>query len=94
MSTSNDVYTKILILITGYLLGGAALDLNNVPVKPKKWISDMTWLNLVEISKLPQFGHILSQITRNDKSWKVCLLNNATMNFTKIAVKTLEMYGF
>ncbi|XP_072356695.1 dynein axonemal heavy chain 8-like [Scyliorhinus torazame] len=51
--------------------GGAALDLKASPQKPFRWILDMTWLNLVELSKLSQFAEILNQISKNEKVWKV-----------------------
>jgi dynein heavy chain len=53
-----------------FIKGGAALDLNTVEPKPFKWIQDLTWLNLVQLSKLNKFGSLLGQIAQNGKSWK------------------------
>ncbi len=52
---------------TCLLTGGAALDLNAVEPKPRQWIQDMTWLNLVELSRLPKFTNILKDVPRKEK---------------------------
>uniref|UniRef100_A0A3Q3FTJ5 Dynein, axonemal, heavy chain 5 like n=1 Tax=Labrus bergylta TaxID=56723 RepID=A0A3Q3FTJ5_9LABR len=50
--------------------GGAALDLKTCPSKPFSWILDMVWLNLVELSKLPEFINVINQVSQNGKAWK------------------------
>uniref|UniRef100_A0A4W6EG55 Dynein axonemal heavy chain 8 n=1 Tax=Lates calcarifer TaxID=8187 RepID=A0A4W6EG55_LATCA len=62
-------HNKFQVLIKG----GAALDLKTCPSKPFSWILDMVWLNLVELSKLPQFINIIAQVSQNGKPWKAWL---------------------
>ncbi|XP_028288430.1 dynein heavy chain 5, axonemal [Parambassis ranga] len=65
-----------------FVKGGASLDLNSVESKPRRWILDQTWLNLVQLSSLPPFMQILSQVTRNDASWRVWFDNPAPEDTT------------
>lgn len=51
-------------------VGGASLDLNSVESKPRRWILDQTWLNLVQLSSLPAFFQILNQVNQNERAWK------------------------
>ncbi|XP_063235253.1 dynein axonemal heavy chain 5 [Bacillus rossius redtenbacheri] len=56
---------------SAFIKGGASLDLNAVQPKPFRWILDITWLNLVEINKLPVFSDILTKIEDNEREWRV-----------------------
>ncbi|KAF3703904.1 Dynein heavy chain 5, axonemal Axonemal beta dynein heavy chain 5 Ciliary dynein heavy chain 5 [Channa argus] len=53
-----------------FIKGGASLDLNSVESKPRRWILDQTWLNLVQLSNIPPFTQILSQVGQNERAWR------------------------
>lgn len=53
-----------------FIKGGAALDLNNLPVKPFKWITDVTWLNLYKLISMMPFKYIIDHIIENEKQWR------------------------
>ncbi|XP_055363688.1 dynein axonemal heavy chain 5 [Betta splendens] len=53
-----------------FIKGGASLDLNSVEAKPRRWILDQTWLNLVQLSSLHPFTQILTQVSQNERSWR------------------------
>ena len=42
--------------------GGASLDLNSVPHKPYKWLTDIIWLNIIQVSKLHGFSEVPNQV--------------------------------
>uniref|UniRef100_A0A3B4Y7N6 Dynein heavy chain region D6 P-loop domain-containing protein n=1 Tax=Seriola lalandi dorsalis TaxID=1841481 RepID=A0A3B4Y7N6_SERLL len=41
-----------------------------VESKPRRWILDQTWLNLVQLSDLPPFAQILTQVSQNERAWR------------------------
>lgn len=53
-----------------FIKGGAALDINACPPKPYGWITDMTWLNIVQLSTIRQFAKITDQISSNERGWR------------------------
>lgn len=63
-----------------FIKGGAALDINAVAKKPFSWLPDMTWLNLVALSKMPGFGDLLNQVSKNEKPWRVWYEKDAPEN--------------
>ena len=59
-----------------YLLkGGASLDLNSVKPKPYRWMLDVIWLNLVEMSKIDVFSVLLEKVMITDHSKRFMMLN-------------------
>lgn len=52
-----------------FIKGGAALNLNDCPPVPFRWITDETWLNLVQLSNLGPFSHVLNKVSNNERNW-------------------------
>jgi len=57
-------------VINIFLKGGGSLDINQVRKKPKDWIPDKCWLDLVALSQLPTFHDLLDSFNRNDGLWR------------------------
>ena len=66
MNLGKITFTEFSLL----LKGGALLDLNSVKPKPCKWMLDVVWLNVVELSKHPYFRDIMQRINGAEKEWK------------------------
>ena len=53
-----------------FLKGGGALDINSVRKKPKDWIPDNVWLNVIALSSMEVFRDIADSVFRNDSLWR------------------------
>ena len=52
-----------------FLKGGGSLDIGSVKKKPKDWIPDKAWLNVVALSSLPSLHDLPDSIAKNDNLW-------------------------
>lgn len=53
-----------------FLKGGGALDINSTRKKPKEWIPDVVWLNVVALSSIDAFRDVPDSVFRNDGLWR------------------------
>eukprot|EP00899_Mesostigma_viride_P009796 jgi/Mesvir1/18818/Mv04309-RA.2 len=53
-----------------FLKGGAMLDISSVRKKPKDWIPDPVWLNVIALTSLPMFHDLGESVFRNDALWR------------------------
>ena len=42
--------------------GGASLDLNTCAPKPFRWLNDLSWLNLLELSRVKEFHDVVERV--------------------------------
>ena len=52
-----------------FLKGGAALDIKSVK-KPKEWIPDKCWLDIVALSQYPTFSDLLESLFGTNQQWR------------------------
>jgi hypothetical protein len=55
------------IIIAGWLLPCPALQVRK---KPKEWIPDAVWLNIIALSNMDAFRDIPDSVFRNDGLWR------------------------
>ena len=53
-------------LVSIFLKGGGSLDINSVRKKPKEWIPDKGWLDMVALSQHNTFSDLLESVYRNN----------------------------
>jgi dynein heavy chain len=54
-----------------FVKGGAALDINAVKKKPKEWVPDTVWLNIIQLSmSIPLFKELPDIVARNESLWR------------------------
>ncbi|KAK9841874.1 hypothetical protein WJX81_008571 [Elliptochloris bilobata] len=53
-----------------FLRGGGALDINSVRKKPKEWIPDSVWLNVVALGGMDAFRDLADAVARGDTAWR------------------------
>jgi len=57
--------------VTLFLKAGAALDINNAKPKPFVWMTDNSWLNVLQLMQdKPIFKTFLDSLTREEEDWK------------------------
>ena len=53
-----------------FLKGGSSLDINSVKKKPKEWIPDSVWLDIIATSSISHLSDFQDSIVRNDGLWR------------------------
>ena len=53
-----------------FLRGAGSLDIATVRKKPKEWIPDAAWLNIIALSSLPVFATLPDCVAKADVAWR------------------------